>query len=104
MEKVNKNEGAYMWKASAIRIDSRRYYHTRFVREGVRFFFNKVDGYHRGMCVKFYKNMKVNVSGTIKSRFQGKTIMIIDDTIASYLHYVRPNQDQIQHPMEITPP
>ena len=65
---------------------------------GLDFCFNKVDGYHRGMCVEFYENMKVDVFGTIKSKVRGKTIMVTTDTIASYLHYVRPSQDQIQCP------
>ena len=29
---------------------------------GLDFFFNKVDGYHREICVEFYENMKVDVS------------------------------------------
>ena len=55
---------------------------------GFDFFFNSVDGYHQGMCVEFYKTMKVDVFGRIKSEGQGKTIIVIADTIASYLHYV----------------
>ena len=35
---------------------------------GLVFFFNKVVGYHQGMCVEFYENMKVDVSDTIKSK------------------------------------
>ena len=64
------------------------------------FLFNKVDGYHRGMCVEFYENMKVDVSGTIKSKVKGETIIVTTDTIASYLHYERPSQDQIKYPDE----
>ena len=50
------------------------------------------------MCVEFYENMKVNVSRTIKSKVLGKTMMITANTIALYLHYIRPSQDQIQYP------
>ena len=71
---------------------------------GLDFFFNKVYGYHRGLCAEFYENMKVDVIGTIKSKVQGKTITVAADTIASYLHYVRPNEDQIQYLIEISPP
>ena len=31
--------------------------------KGLDFFFNRVYEYHWGMCVEFYENMKVNVSG-----------------------------------------
>ena len=42
--------------------------------------------------------MRVDISGTIKSKVRGKTTVVTADTIATYLLYIQPSQDHIQYP------
>ena len=63
---------------------------------GLNIFFNKIEGYHRGVCVEFYRNMTINTTRTIRSKVRGKTIVVIADTISQYLQYPRPDLVTIQ--------
>ncbi|XP_057481142.1 uncharacterized protein LOC130768164 [Actinidia eriantha] len=65
---------------------------------GLNFFFEKIEGYYRGLCVQFYRNIRIDTTRTIHSKVGGKNIVITADIIAQYLHYPRPNPTTVQYP------
>ena len=65
---------------------------------GLNFFFEKIEGYYRGLCVQFYRNIRIDTTRTIHSKVGGKNIIITADIIAQFLHYPRPDPTTVQYP------
>ena len=63
----------------------------------LHFFFEKIEGYYKELCVQFYRNIRIDTTRTIYSEVGGKKIIITADIIAQYLHYVRPNPATFQY-------
>lgn len=74
-------------------------------RRGMTFWFEPLEGYSETCVIKFYQNMVVELDvpvarRCIKAKMGNKLVIITPNSISQYLHYHRPDTNDVTYPRE----